>query len=188
MLNFFRKNTKPIIWTVVIAFVAWGGYAVGVQLTESNRAAGRIFGKEVTFREYQAASQIIQTFYAPAKEQKVPTAEMVEAQIWQFLMLSREAERRKISVSDEEVRQEISHLLGNNGELAFSREAYFHWIRGQFHREPGEFEDQIRENLRVRKLLEGVRKGFKEKPEEQMKAWFINLATQAQIKAYRSSN
>ena len=60
MLNFFRKNTKPIIWTVVVAFVAWGGYAVGLQLTESNRAAGRLFGKEISFREYQSASEIIQ--------------------------------------------------------------------------------------------------------------------------------
>ena len=188
MLNFFRKNTKPIIWTVVVAFVTWGGYAVGLQLTESNRAAGRLFGKEISFREYQSASEIIQTFYVPEKGQAPPSAEEVEGQVWQFLMLVHEAERRKIAVTDDELRQEISRLLGNTGTWEIDRDTYFRWIRAQFRREPKEFEDQVRENLRVRKLLEEVRKGFQEKPEEQMKTWLANLVRQAQPKAYRTLN
>ena len=186
MLKFLRKNTKTIVWTVVIAFVMWGGYAVQSQFQESNRAPGKIFGKEVSFRDYLTAGQIVGLFYVPPKDEEPPSAEQVEAQTWQFLILSREAKRRKITVSDDEVRQAIVHLLGNQGTLGLSGEEYARWVRSQFHREPAEFENQVRENLRVRKLLEDARKGLAKNTDDEMKLWLSELVRQARPEIYRS--
>ena len=184
MLKFLRKNTRVIVWAVVIAFVTWGGYAARLQFDSANRTPGRIFGKDVSFREYLSAGQIVQLFYAPAKDKEPPSAGEVEAQTWQFLVLSREARRRKISVKDEQVRQEIDRLFGGEGALNLMREQYFDWIRKEFRREPREFEDQVRENLRVKKLLDETRKGFSNNPDEQMKNWLVQLIRKAHPEIY----
>ena len=186
MLKFLRKNTKAIVWTVVIAFVAWGGYAVRIQLEGSNRAPGRIFGKDVLFREYLSARQIVQLFYARAKDKEIPSAEELEARTWQFLILSHEAKHRKVSVTDDEVRREVAGLWGNERMLALTEEQYFNWVRRELHSEPREFEDGVRENLRVRKLLEEIRKGFPDNPDEHMKGWIVDLMVQAQPEIYRA--
>ena len=190
MLNFFRKKTKAIIWTVVIAFVAWGGYAVSLQFEEANRSPGRIFGKEVSFREYLLASRTVEIFSPTSKEGNPPKPEEIEARTWEFLTLSREAKNRKIDVSDEEVRQEIALLLIPKGGTAITGEQYQQWVRTTFREEPREFENQLREHLRIRKLLNEVRKGTTKDPEEGLKNWLLQLSSRAKIEVYqpRSSN
>ena len=188
MLKFLRKNTKVIVWAVVIAFVGWGGYAVRSQFEGANRAPGRVFGKDVSYKEYLAAHEIYQIFYTPPKDKdkEPPSAEAVEAGTWQFLVLAHEAKRQKISVADDEVRQEIIRFFDGAESLVLNQGLYSNWIRREFHSEPREFEDQVRENLRVRKLLESVRKGFPDKPEERMKDWIAGLLVQSRIEIYRS--
>ncbi len=186
MLKFLRKNTKIIVWLVVVAFVGWGGYAVRAQFEGANRAPGRVFGKDVSYKEYLAAHQIYQIFYMPPKDKEPPSAEAVEAGTWQFIVLSHEAKRQKISVTDDEVRKEIIRLFGGAETMVLNQELYSHWIRREFHSEPREFEDQVRENLRIRKLLDSVRKGFPDKPEERMKDWIAGLMVQSRIEIYRS--
>ena len=186
MLKFLRKKTKVIVWTVVIAFVGWGGYAVRTQFEGSNRAPGRIFGRDVSFQEYLSAQRIAQIFYAPPKDKESPSAEETEAQIWQFLILSHEAKRQKIGVSDDEVRGEISRFLGGTDLYTLPRQQYLSWVQKEFHSEPRPFEDQVRENLRVRKLLDKIRAGFPDKPEDHMKDWLTGLMVQARPEIFRS--
>lgn len=187
MLKFLRKNTKTIVWTVVVAFVAWGGYAVSLQFQEASRSAGRIFGKEVAFQEYLLANRAVQIFSPAPKAGKEPsTAEEIEAQTWEFLVLSREARRRKIPVSDEEVRYEIERFLGREHGRGFTEEQYFQWVRTTFHEEPREFETQIREHLKIRKLLAKVRRKMGKEPEKNLKRWFRGLFREAQVKIYKT--
>ncbi len=185
MLKFLRKNTKVIVWTVVVAFVAWGGYAVSVQFEEASRSPGRIFGKEVSFQEYLLANRTVQIFPpVPQPGQEPPSADEVEARTWEFLVLSREAKRRKIAVTDEEVRQEIERFAGEGRETGLTREQYFQWVRAAFREEPREFERQVREHLRIRKLLTQVRQKMETEPEESLKRWLLELFREAQIKTY----
>ena len=187
MLKFLRKNTKVVVWTVIIAFVAWGGYAVSVQFQESSRSAGSIFGKEVSFQDYLLANQAAQIF-SPASEpgKEPPTAEEIESRTWEFLVLSHEARRRKIPVSDDEVRQEIGRFLGGSPESKFTGEQYSRWIRSTFREEPREFEKQIREHLRIRKLIAEVRQKTATDPKSDLKRWLLELFQQAQIKVYQA--
>lgn len=189
MLKFLRKNTKTIVWAVVVAFVAWGGYAVSTQFQETSRSPGQIFGKEVSFPEYLLANRTAQIFSpVPEAEKEPPSANEIEARTWEFLVLSREAKRQKIAVSDEEVRQEVERLLGGKRGTGFAREQYFQWIRVTFREEPREFEKQVREHLRIRKLLAEVRQKARTDPEENLKRWLLELFRQAQIKVYQAKS
>jgi hypothetical protein len=185
MLKFLRKKTKPIVWTVVIAFVAWGGYAVSLQFEDSSRSPGRIFGKEVSFREYQLANRAVQIFSPKPDPANPPKMEEIEARTWEFLILSREAKSQKIEVTDEEVRQEIRLLLPQGGSAPLTSEQYLGWIQKAFREEPWEFESQLREHLRIRKFLNEARTKIPDKTEEGLKNWLLDLYRRAKIEVYR---
>lgn len=186
MLNFFRKKTKVIIWAIVVSFIGWGGYSTSIQFEDVNRAAGRIFGKEVSFRDYGLAQHAVQLFRPVSDEKEPPNPEVIEARTWEFLIFSREAKKRRVPVSDEEVREEIRRLLTANQEAPFTREEYDRWVRTVIRQEPREFEGEVREHLRIRKLFDGVRKEFKEQPEENLNRWAQDLITSAKVQVYRN--
>ncbi len=193
MLKFLRKKTKAIIWAVLVSFVAWGGYAVSTQFQAVNRAPGRIFGKEVSFQEYLLAGRAVQLFSPASDAENPPNLQTLEARTWEFLVLSHEAKKSKILVPDPEVRYEISTLLSEKFPAGLDQAAYAAWVRTALRLEPRDFEAQVREHLRVRKLLETVRHEMvtvtKEgdshhSPEEQMKRWLVNLFARAKIEVY----
>ena len=183
MLHFFRKNTKSIVWAVVVAFIAWGGYSASIQLNAATRSPGKIFGKEVSYRDYLSASRAVQIFTPAGKEEALPSEKEIEVRTWQFLVLSHEAKRQKIHISDDEVRQEITRLLGGSGS-ELPAEQYFRLIQNTFRQQPHEFEDLVRKNLAIRKLLDQVRQTAGEKPDEKLSTWMIGLMTQAKIQIY----
>jgi len=185
MLRFFRKNTKTIVWVVVIAFVAWGGYAVSVQFEASNRAPGRIFGKEISYRDYLSAFRGVQIFTPKTEDGRPPDQDKLEARTWQFLILFEEAKHRKIQVTDEEVREEITRLLADNKEFLFTPEQYGRWVQAVFHEQPAEFEAQLRDRLRVQKLLAQVKKELGAGGEKKFESWMIDLIGKAKIEIYK---
>lgn len=154
MLKTFRKNTKVIIWTVVLSFLLWGAFSVGVQFQKKGRVAGEVFGKEVTFQEFNRFYRSSQIFSFGEKPIQDPN--LLKQQAWQSLIFSKEARRRKIDVRDEEVRAEIMRLLQlqkiENPDTAL----YRRWLDQTVHESPKEFESQVRELLRVQKLIREI--------------------------------
>lgn len=184
MLKLLRKNTKVIVWTVVVAFVAWGGYAVSLQFDSSSRAPGRIFGKEVSFQDYLLAQKTVQIFTPSARESAPPDPAEIEARTWEFLVLSREAKRRKIEVTDDEVRREIARLVEGAGGKTFDAQQYEQWVRGALREEPREFEKQVRDELRIQKLLAQVREGTGTQARRRLRRWMIGLFRRARVEVY----
>ena len=186
MLKFLRKKTKIIVWIVVVAFAAWGGYAVSLQLNEASRSPGLIFGKEVSFRDHLLAFRAVQIFAPPSsKNEELPSAEEIETRTWEFLILSREAKKQKIKVNDEEVRRAIFDLFSKNGVVTLGAADYERWVRASLREEPHEFENQLREHLRIRKLLDQVRKESPENPDEGLKKWLVDLKVRAKLEVYK---
>ncbi len=185
MLNFFRKNTQIIVWAVVIAFVAWGAYAVSVQFEQSSRAPGKIFGREISHRDFLSTYKAVQIFTPKPADGTPPGADQLEAQTWQFLILEREAKRRKIQVTDDEVRNEITRLLGENNEMLLTPDQYRHWVQGTFREEPREFENQLRERLRVQKLFTEVKKELGAGADKKIENWVMELMRKAKIQIYK---
>lgn len=155
MLKVFRKNTKTIVWIVVISFVLWGGYAVSSQFEKRGRYAGEVFGKAVSFQEFDIYYRSVQLFSLGGS--KTPDdPEVIRQQAWQSLILSTAAKRQKINVTDDEVRAEIFRLMAIQKIDNPTEAIYQRWLQATVRETPKVFEQQIRELLRTQKLVQKI--------------------------------
>lgn len=150
MLKIFRKNTKVIIWIVVGSFILWGGYSVSA-LKKEGRYAGEAFGKPVTFQEYNQFFRATQLFMP--SEKPIEDAKLLRDYTWQNIIYSREAKQKGIEIKDEEVRGEIANILKQQGLVNPTTEQYRMWLTQSVHISPREFEEGLREFIRIQKLL-----------------------------------
>lgn len=148
MLNFFRKNTKTVIWSVIIVFMLWGGFSVGTQFRQEGRFAGQVFGKNISFQEFDQFYKANQLFNSNEEDKKDP--DLFRESAWQGVIFSREAKHLKINISDDEVRDQIFKILD---QQKMSRDNYENWVERGLHLSPQQFEEMVRETLRIRKLL-----------------------------------
>jgi hypothetical protein len=165
MLKILRKNTKIVIWSVIISFVLWGGYSVGTQFRKEGRIAGEVFGKNVSFQEFDAFYRAGQIFSVSGKPLEDP--ELLKQHAWQSIIFSREAKRQKINVSDDEVLAEVFRLLSAQGIEKPAPEIYRRWLQATVRETPQEFENQVREIMRIQKLLRQVNAGAVKPPSEE---------------------
>lgn len=168
MLKGMRKNTKLIIWIVIISFALWGGFSVGVQFQKRGRVAGEIFGKEISFQVYDRFYKSQMIFSVGGQTEKDP--EVLKEQTWESLIYSLEAKRLKIDASDDEVRDEVLRLLAQQKMENVSVDIYRQWLKANIKESSDEFESQIRELLRIRHLIEKVKSGSKVQPATEKEA------------------
>jgi hypothetical protein len=168
MLKGIRKHTKIIIWATVGIFILCGGYSITSSLQKKNTVAGSVFGKDVYFQEYELFLKAAQIFsFSP---NTVADADRIKQAAWQNLIMSREAKRQKIEVSDDEVLREILRLMASANITNPTPEVYKRWIQGTLNEAPKAFESKIREYLRIQKLMKKVNEEAVETPsEEQIK-------------------
>lgn len=150
MLKIFRRYTKIIIWFVVGSFVLWGGYSV-TALKKEGRFAGEVFGKSVSFQEYNRFARATQLFMPSDKP--VEDAELLRDYTWQNIIYAHEARLKGIKVSDEEVREEIAKILKQQGLTDPTPEQYKAWLARSLQISTREFEEGLREFMRIQKLL-----------------------------------
>ena len=165
MLKTLRKNTKVIIWTVILCFALWGGFSVGVSFKKEGRLAGEVFGKGVSFQEFDGFYRASQIF--SFSDEPLDDPEAIKQHAWQSVIFSREALRRKIRVTDEEVRDEIKRLLAAQKIENPTPEEYRRWLSATLRETPQEFEGQVREILRIKKLIRSVDSEPVEPPTEE---------------------
>ncbi len=154
MLKIFRKNTKFIIWITVVALALLFGAGSIADLVggkKSGRFAGEAFGKSVTFQEYNQFYRATQLFMP--SEKPVEDPELLRNYTWQNIIYAREAQRKDIKITDEEVRGEIAKILKQQGLTNPTAEQYKIWLTRSLHISPREFEEGLREFLRIQKLL-----------------------------------
>jgi hypothetical protein len=150
MLKIFRRYTRVIIWFVVGSFVLWGGYSVSA-LKKESRFAGEAFGKSVSFQEYNQFYRATQLFM-PA-EKPVEDPKLLRDYTWQNIIYAREAKLEGIKITDDEVRGEVSNILKQQGLVSPTEEQYKVWLTRSLHLSPREFEEGLREFMRIQKLL-----------------------------------
>ena len=179
MLKLLRKKTKVVIWSVVVCFALWGGFSVGTQFQKKGRIAGEVFGREISFQEFNRFYRSSQIFSFEDKPVQDPG--FAHRQAWQNLIFSKEARRRKIDVPDDEVRSEILRLLNHMKIENPSTEMYRRWLDQTVRESPQEFESQVRELLRVQKLLREIQI---ELSKEKFLTWSMELIQKADLKDY----
>lgn len=155
MLNGIRKNTKLIVWSTVICLALLGGFSVGVQFQKKGRVAGEVFEKNISFQEYESFYRANQIFSFTGKPPDDPDA--LRQVTWETIIYAREAKRLKLEVSDEEVRTEVLRILSGQKIENPDMQTYRRWLNATVRETPKEFESQIREWLRIQKLIRKVR-------------------------------
>ena len=113
--------------------------------------------------------------------------ENIRSAAWQSLILSREAARSKLTVSDEDVRERIRFFLF--GKEVFNSNFYDLWIKNQFRGNVRDFEEAVREHLLSEKMRAQLLVDVPEKEREGK--WipkFINLIKEAHVEDYTKQN
>lgn len=155
MLNTLRKNTKLIVWMIILSFCLWGAFSVGIQFSERGQTAGKVFGHDVSYQEFNKFVTASQIFSLTGD--RIEDTGILHQHAWQNIIFAREARRQRIQVTDDEVRDEIKRLL-NAQDIPVDSGFYENWVRSMTNgASPRDFEEMVREMLRIQKLLRQVR-------------------------------
>ena len=150
MMKFIRKNIKYSIWFLVAAFLIGSGVSIS-GMKKEGRFAGEAFGKSVSFQEYNQFYRATQLFMPSEKPLEDP--DLLRNYTWQNIVYSREAKREGIKITDEDVRGEVSNILKQQGLVNPTQDQYKVWLTRSLHMSPHEFEEGLREFMRIQKLL-----------------------------------
>lgn len=157
------KKIQKRIWftlvpVIIVSFVFWG---IGQSSKESGNevSPGIIFGKKVTPEEYRQAIQETKAQFLLQFGDNLPAIEKflnTRAIAWERLILLAEAKKRRINVSDNDVRKAIAEnpIFARKG--AFDAGYYESVVRYGLHIQPRAFEEQMRHNLMLSQLNEQV--------------------------------
>lgn len=187
MLKIFRKNTKSIVWAVVISFILWGGYSVGTQLKKESMYAGEVFGKSISHQEFNRFYRMAQLFSIGGEAISDP--EMLRRQAWRNIIYSREAQKLGIEVKDNEVLEEIQKLFASQEIDQLTPEIYEQWLKRNVRMDARDFEEQLRELIRVQKLVREVAQAPAEVPtDEDVQKRYIQENTKITVSAAQYDN
>ena len=149
MLQFLRNNTKIIVWFAVFLMVGVFGLS-SISLNKHDQYAGEVFGKKISFQELRTFETL--TRILPPSQQIAENPELEKQFTWQQLILAKEAQKKGIQVSDAEVRSRVDLMINPEGKTPLSKEDYFQLLKSR-HTTPNEFENGIREIIRIQKMI-----------------------------------
>lgn len=159
MLKFFRKkeNIKRMMWALAIliipAFVLWGAGS-SVRSGRLPKYAGKIFGKNISFKQYEASLRACRNqaimVYGESINQIAQLLDL-EQEAWERLILLYLAQKEKIRVSNQELISVIQNMPLFQKDGRFSQDRYNLFSSYTLRTNPREFEEQIRELLKIEK-------------------------------------
>ncbi|MFH0752985.1 MAG: SurA N-terminal domain-containing protein [Candidatus Omnitrophota bacterium] len=162
MLKVFRHKgvTKKVLWVVaglIIVSFAFGGmamrYGTAFSLTQS---AGKIFGQNISLKEFQknyqdVHDQAVMTHGANA-EKFIPMMNL-DDETWTRIILLKAAQERGIKVGDMEVIQYIGSIPFFQRDGQFDKRLYTNIVTNVFQREARDFEEGLRNQIKIMKLF-----------------------------------
>ena len=160
-MDWIRKRIYWIAGILVGGMILWLiTSAVTLQSVQKEGTAGTLFGRSVSEADYlrslQAVTHQAILTYGDRLRQSVTEKEL-EAQAWERLSFTQEAKRKGIRVTDQEVIQTIQEipLFKNNGGQ-FDSQGYNVVMQYTLGTTPRLFEEEVRENLLIQKLIQQV--------------------------------
>lgn len=164
MLKLLRKKgfAKKVLWVIaVIIILSFGFFGTAYLITDKKPVdyAGTIFGKKVSAEEFSKAYQAV---YIQAlirfgdKFNEISRFLNLEAETWDRLILLREAGKRKIKASNEEVVQAIGQYAFFQRDGHFDPLLYNDILRYAFRISARDFEEGIRDNLKFITLFQQI--------------------------------
>ena len=151
-MKWFRKRIGWIAGLTVGGVFLWLVAAVSLKATEST-SAGTLFGRKVSPADLLRATKTATHMALLRYGRELPPEELEEA-AWERLALMTEARSKGIRISDEEVIGSLRTQAIFQTGGSFDRRAYEWMIRHTLKSEPRTFEEEIREELAIRRLME----------------------------------
>jgi len=189
MLKVFRENIKYlswILWVIIALFVAaifigFGDVTSFGKGANSSHVAATVGHETITREDFQRSYQALerrmqQTYgdqYTPevAKQMQLPLQALTQA-VNQKILLA-EADRLGLKASDAEVRSRIltaPTFQDDKGQFV-GEPLYKQFLSEQLHMTPDQFENQLRDDLVLGKLVETLRAGVYISDDEVEKAY-----------------
>ena len=161
-----KERLKAIIWIIaVLIIISFGFLGTAYLLIGSGSAithAGKIFGRKVSFNQFDRTYQHVRIQsllrYGDKFREMQPYLNL-EEDTWNRLILLYEAQKRKIKISDEEVVQAIESYPFFQKDNLFNKDLYRDILQFVFRAKPSDFEESIRDNLKLNKIFEEVTAG-----------------------------
>lgn len=153
-----KSHRTVALWIVVLLalpFLLFFHWGAGQSGSGPGGTAGVIFGRPVPWERYdQAYRAIRRTLESQFAGNPVPDAfePILRQQTWDRLILQEEA-RRRVAVTDEELARDIQSQPTFQQAGRFDSALYFRFVRAMGF-SPQLFEEHLRDDLRVQKLLE----------------------------------
>lgn len=170
MRHLRNKKTQKKIWillTIIIlpAFLFWGLSGRMNRSRKQASYAGRIFGRKIPVQEYRDAYQgiiIINLLrWGDENFQKLASLIDLKQETWNRLILTYEAKRQRLSVSDKEIRQAIENSPNFQRKGKFDFKIYRELVQYTLHTTPRAYEEEVRSSLLISKLFDKTTKDIK---------------------------
>jgi len=180
-----KKVTKIVLWGTLIlilpAFVIWGAGSIGKSKDKGPTYAGLIDGRKISFDDFAGSlaavrCQIFLNYFSQPKvlDEIMKNKEFAGKLAWDMLIMSHEAKKGKIKVSDAEIINFIrSHPLFSRGGK-FDDRIYEYILRNNLSIYPRNFEEIVRNNLAVQKMNNLLAKDIKVSDEETLSQYKID--------------
>ncbi len=164
MLGILRRKgvNKTILWIIaVVIILSFGVFGTAYRIDNTTNSAGTIYGRNVSLKDFQQA-------YADARDQairiygdaffKKGSRLDLEQETWDRLVLLKEAQKRDIQVHDQDVVAYIASLPYFQREGQFDQTLYEEIVQNPsiFDRPTRDFEEGVRKQLIIKKMLEEV--------------------------------
>src|SRR3989338_8359114 len=153
-----KLNIFAILLAVILPNMAFSEEPLSVENKGASAYAGSFFDIPVPIENYYFVKGVIAIFgnkFGPQPN----TPEEQENAAWEQLLLSYEAFRRGINVSDEEVGQEVGKILGAE-KAAFDwkkyKDAYEKWVKEKTNLAAAVFEGYLRHLIQIHKLRQKI--------------------------------
>jgi len=161
-LQWFRRKRvmKAILWSIAIliipAFIWWDIDTRESKRIKKDSYVGTIQGKKISAQEYQqmyrdTSAQVLINYWAN-QELLNNLQENMELITWNRLILLGEAKRQGIQVPDADVIAYITSQPLFSRNDAFDQDRYEEIIQKRLRMSPRDFEEQVRNTLRIEKM------------------------------------
>ncbi|MEA3306131.1 MAG: SurA N-terminal domain-containing protein, partial [Candidatus Omnitrophota bacterium] len=157
MLKRFRnkKITKIILMGLAAALIVVWGLGSVLRRDRGPASAGAIFGRNISLQEYAKSWRAVknEAMMRHKDFDKIYKQLRLEDEAWNRLIILHEAKKQKIKVSDEEVISTVRGFSFLVKDGKFDNELYERLLAETFRTPVREFEESMRDSLKIAKLV-----------------------------------
>lgn len=161
--KFNKLIRSKILWSILAITIAFFFLGAGVMSrggcagpTDERSAEGTLFGTEVSGNEFYLA-RYFELGMRPMTDNSDEAIAALRDRTWRRVTSLRMAKAMGISVTDDDIRAVITQdpTFASNG--VFDQRRYLAFLKSQLRIDPGTFEDYLRQDLTLRRLMAALR-------------------------------